>query len=49
VVAGQGWPQLGTDEYPWHPRTRTFATQNLLDWSEAHANLSAALAAFART
>ncbi len=47
IVAGQGWPQLGTSDYPWYPRARTFASERLLEWDEVMSRLAAELAAFA--
>jgi len=32
IVAGRGWPQLGTDHYPWYRKTRVFASQKFADW-----------------
>ncbi|MBI1239807.1 MAG: tetratricopeptide repeat protein [Alphaproteobacteria bacterium] len=45
LVAGSVWPQLGTDHYPWYPRTRVISPKIFGDWDDAMAKLRAALAA----
>ena len=47
LSAGLGWPQLGTDEYPWHPRTRVFWPEKLADWNAIMPRFAGELAAFA--
>ncbi len=47
ICAGQGWPQLGTSDYPWYQRAHTFASERLLEWDQVEARLAAELAAFA--
>jgi tetratricopeptide (TPR) repeat protein len=42
-----GWPQLGTDEYPWHAKTRVFWPPQFGDWNEVMPRLAGELTAFA--
>jgi hypothetical protein len=45
--ASQGWPQLGTDEYPWHADTKVFWPENCADWNTVMPRYANALADFA--
>ena len=47
LSAALGWPQLGTDEYPWYARAKVFRPEKFADWDELMPRLSAALVAFA--
>ncbi len=47
LSAGVGWPQLGTDEYPWHPDTKVFWPEKFGDWDSVLPRFAAALADFA--
>ena len=38
------WPRLGTDRYPWYPRTRVFVTKAFGHWDEVMDEIAAALA-----
>lgn len=41
------WTQLGTDHYPWYPKSRGFWPQQFGDWPEVMAKVATALSAFA--
>ncbi|MGF1457275.1 MAG: tetratricopeptide repeat protein [Alphaproteobacteria bacterium] len=41
------WPTLGTDHYPWYPRTRFFAPDAFADWPSLMARLGKELQTFA--
>lgn len=43
VVAGRVWPMLGTDHYPWYPRTRVFWPARFGDWPDVMRQVRAAL------
>jgi tetratricopeptide (TPR) repeat protein len=47
LCAGKGWPQLGTDHYPWHPNTRAFWPDKCADWSAVMPRLAQSVADFA--
>jgi tetratricopeptide (TPR) repeat protein len=47
VTAGRTWPQLGTGEYPWYPRTRVFWPEKFGDWNSLMPTVATALAGFA--
>lgn len=47
LANSNGWPQLGTDEYPWYRRTRVFKPQVPFVWDEAIAKLGEALRDYA--
>lgn len=49
LSAGIGWPQLGTDEYPWYPDTRVFWPEKFGDWDSVLPRFAAAVAEFAAT
>jgi len=34
LTAGRTWPQLGTDHYPWYPRTRVFSPERFGNWGD---------------
>lgn len=44
VTAGRVWPQLGTDHYPWYPKTRVFSPARFGDWKDAMAQVNEAIA-----
>jgi Flp pilus assembly protein TadD len=44
AVAGRVWPQLGTDHYPWYPKTRVFSPTQFGDWKDTMAQVATALA-----
>ena len=48
LTAGRTWPQLGTDHYPWYPKTRVLEPAKFGDWSELMPRVGAELEAFAR-
>jgi tetratricopeptide (TPR) repeat protein len=47
LSAGLGWPQLGTDEYPWYAETKVFWPEKLGDWNAIMPRFSGELADFA--
>jgi hypothetical protein len=47
LSAGLGWPQLGTDEYPWYANTRVFWPEKLADWNAIMPRFAGELADFA--
>ena len=47
LLSYNDWPQLGTDEYPWYPKTRTFVSKRFADWPDATARIADALKKFA--
>ena len=47
LTAGRTWPQLGTDEYPWYPKTRVFSPGKFGDWAQLMPEIAVQLAAFA--
>jgi hypothetical protein len=46
LTAGQTWPQLGTGEYPWYPKTRVLSPEKFADWPRLTAAVATELAAF---
>jgi tetratricopeptide (TPR) repeat protein len=48
LTAGVTWPQLGTDHFPWYPKTRVLAPEKFGDWNELLPRVGAELEAFAR-
>jgi tetratricopeptide (TPR) repeat protein len=48
LTAGRTWPQLGTDEYPWYPKTKVFSPEKFADWEKLIPQVGEALAAFAK-
>jgi hypothetical protein len=38
------WPRLGTDRYPWYPKTRVFSTKAFGQWDGVMDEIAAALA-----
>ena len=48
LTAGRTWPQLGTDHYPWYPKTRVLAPEKFGDWSGLMPQVGGELEAFAR-
>jgi tetratricopeptide (TPR) repeat protein len=47
LTAGRTWPQLGTEEYPWYPRTKVFSPEKFADWDKLIPQVGEALSAFA--
>lgn len=45
LLAGQAWPQLGTDHYPWYRASRAFSPAAFADWAEVMPRIGDALAA----
>lgn len=43
LAGGRAWPQLGTDHYPWYPKTRTFCPPSFGDWDALMLTLADAL------
>jgi Flp pilus assembly protein TadD len=43
LLSSNGWPQMGTQEYPWYPKTRTFAPKGFAQWDDVMARAGAAL------
>lgn len=35
LLSSNGWPQMGRNEYPWYPRTRTFISTDFGNWPTA--------------
>jgi tetratricopeptide (TPR) repeat protein len=48
LLAGNVWPQLGTDHYPWYRNSRVFTCEKFADWGKLMPQVRDALAAFAR-
>jgi hypothetical protein len=46
LSATLGWPQLGTDTYPWHANTKVFWPEKCADWDAVMPRFAAALAEF---
>lgn len=44
MVAARGWPQLGTEEYPWYRKTKCFHPAVFGDWQEVITRAATALA-----
>ncbi len=47
VSVARGWPQLGTDEYPWYADTRVLRPEKFGDWDAVMPRVASELAAFA--
>ena len=47
LSVGLGWPQLGTANYPWHPKTRVYWPEKFGDWNAVMPRFASDLAAFA--
>jgi tetratricopeptide (TPR) repeat protein len=47
LTAGRTWPQLGTDEYPWYPKTHVLSPEKFGDWAALMPEVAIRLAAFA--
>jgi hypothetical protein len=47
LSVGLGWPQLGTAEYPWHPKTRVYWPEKFGDWNAVMPRFASDLAQFA--
>ena len=47
LSVGFGWPQLGTAEYPWHPKTRVYWPEKFGDWDAVMPRFASDLAQFA--
>jgi tetratricopeptide (TPR) repeat protein len=47
VTAGQTWPQLGTDEYPWYRKSHVYSPEKFGDWSALMPRIAAELSALA--
>lgn len=47
MTAGRVWPQLGTDHYPWYPKTRVLTPEKFGDWPALMQTLAKDVAAFA--
>jgi hypothetical protein len=45
-MASRGWPQLGTDHYPWYRSTRVFACEKFADWKTEMPRVAKALQDF---
>jgi tetratricopeptide (TPR) repeat protein len=46
LLSNNGWPQLGTEEYPWYRKTRTFAPKHFADWNDVILRAAEALRDF---
>ena len=46
LLSYKDWPQLGTDEYPWYPKTRIFVSKRFADWPDATGRIADALKGF---
>jgi tetratricopeptide (TPR) repeat protein len=46
LTAGETWPQLGTEEFPWYRATRVFSPEKFADWQALMPCVGSALAAF---
>lgn len=46
LAAGRVWPQLGTDHYPWYPKTRVLTPEKFGDWPALMTRLAADLDQF---
>jgi hypothetical protein len=47
LTAGRVWPQLGTDHYPWHQKTRVLMPEKFGDWPSLMPRLAADIETFA--
>lgn len=43
LVASAGWPQLGTDHYPWYAKSRVFMPKKFGDWPSVMTEVADAL------
>lgn len=48
IMSGRGWPQLGTDHYPWYRSTRVYTCEKFADWDALMPRVAAALEKFAQ-
>jgi hypothetical protein len=48
ILASSGWPQLGTDHYPWYRKALVFAPEKFADWNSLMPQVRDALAGFAK-
>jgi tetratricopeptide (TPR) repeat protein len=48
LVAGAGWPQLGTDHYPWYAKSRVISCDTFADWDTLMPKVREDLIRFAR-
>jgi hypothetical protein len=48
LTAGRGWPQLGTDCYPWYRASPVFSPKKFGDWNSLMPEVGKALAEFAQ-
>jgi tetratricopeptide (TPR) repeat protein len=48
LLASRGWPQLGTDHYPWYAKSRVFACEKFADWDALMPKVREELVRFAR-
>jgi len=46
VMASRGWPQLGTDEYPWYRKSRAYNPKQFGDWNAVLPRIAKDLARF---
>jgi tetratricopeptide (TPR) repeat protein len=46
VMASPGWPQLGTDEYPWYRKSQVYSPKEFGDWNALMPEVASELAAF---
>jgi ADP-heptose:LPS heptosyltransferase len=49
LTAGNVWPQLGTDHYPWYASTRVLTPQKFGDWPALMQNLATEIDSYAAT
>jgi tetratricopeptide (TPR) repeat protein len=47
LVAAPVWPQLGTDRYPWYPKSRVISCEKFADWDTLMPKVREELIAFA--
>jgi len=48
LTAGRTWPQLGTDEYPWYPKTHVYSPEKFGDWASLIPQVADELASFVK-
>jgi ADP-heptose:LPS heptosyltransferase len=48
ILSARGWPQLGTDHYPWYHSTRVYACEKFADWDVLMPRVAIALEKFAQ-
>lgn len=46
LTIGEVWPMLGTDHFPWYPKTRVLMPETYADWPRLMAKAGAALETF---